>query len=89
MLGYQGPGMFYQLIDPAIVVVGVVMEEVQVFDAGLQCERHSIIHAAVSPADMSPVFRPVILRIQNQRIGAPHKLNQIPVQAARPRLGIG
>jgi hypothetical protein len=40
-----------------VVVVGVVVEEDEFFHAGLERERHGIVHAAVAPAGVLFVFR--------------------------------
>ena len=86
---HQRAGVGHKGIQPAVVVVGVVVEEDEFFHAGLEGERHGVIHAAVAPAGVGLVFGAVVLGIQNQNIGALDEINHVAVIAARTRFGVG
>ena len=81
--------MFHHFIHAPVVVVGVVVEETKLFDAGLERERNGIVHAAVPPAGVLLVFRPVVLRVEDEHVGVAHKINHRAVITAGARFGVG
>ena len=70
-------------------MVGVVVEEDELFHAGLEGECHGVIHAAVAPAGVGLVFSAVVLGIQNQNIGVLDEINHVAVIAALAWFGVG
>jgi hypothetical protein len=81
--------VFHQFIHALVVVVGVVVEETKLFDAGLERERDGIVHTTVSPAGMLLVFRPVVLRVEDEHVSVAHKVNHFVVVATGARFGVG
>ena len=65
-----------------VIVVGVVVKEEKLLDSGKQCERHHVIHAAVTPADVRLVLHVVVLRINDQHIGVPDELDNFLILLA-------
>ena len=58
-----------------VIVIWVMVKEEKLFDPGEQCQRHYVVHTAVPPADVRFIFHVIVLRINDQDIGVPDKLD--------------
>jgi len=82
------PGVLDKGIDAGIVMIGVMVKQAELPHAGLDGQVNSIIHAAMSPAQVTMIFLGIILGIENQHIGAPDEFPHFVIHAARTRLRI-
>jgi len=80
--------VFDERVNFFVVVIGVVVEENELFDAGLQCEGNGIVHATMAPPDVPLVFSPVVLGIQDEDVSIADEINHFEVIAARARFNI-
>ncbi len=81
--------MFYQSSHSPVVVVRIMMKKEKLFDAGLESKGDGIIDTTMPPAGVRFIFRFVELRIQNENIGIPHKIEHLKVFSAGAGFRIG
>ncbi len=87
--GDQFAGVGDEGINFFVVVVGVVVEEDEFFDAGFEREGYGVVHAAVAPAGVADVFVAVVLGIEDENVGVADEINHVAVVAAFARFGVG
>jgi len=71
-----------------VVVIRVVVKEHEFFHAGLECERHGIVHTAMAPASVLFIFTAIVLGIEDKHVGVADEFDHVAVVAALARFGI-
>ncbi len=61
------------------------MKKKEAADARAEGESDAFIEAAVAPADVAQIFRPVVLRIEDKQVATLKKLNQGGLRPFRGR----
>ncbi len=70
-------------VDLFVVVLGIVVKKNEAADPRAQGEGDTLIKAAVAPTDMAWIFRPVVLRIENQQVAILQEFEQRRLRAFR------
>ena len=76
MRGSQCAGVRGHAVEFGVVVIGIVVKEKKLFDAGFHGDGEGVVHAAVSPPDVLVVFVAIVLRVENQHVGAAQELDR-------------